>query len=105
MADTARINRDYEVEKWLAVYSLGNSIVTDKLDDCSSVVSILESNIANCTDYNAIAIHGTLFCYYIRKRKYDEAHSHIGLFLERLPMLTVTRKLQVAKGQEKKYPH
>lgn len=93
MADTARINRDYEVEKWLGVYSLGNSIVTDKLDDCSSVVSVLESNLANCTDYNAIAIHGTLLCYYIRRRKYDEAHSHIGLFLERLPMLTVTRKL------------
>ncbi|KAI8343565.1 hypothetical protein BC941DRAFT_411733 [Chlamydoabsidia padenii] len=90
MADTARINRDYEVKKWLGIYSIGNAIVTDKMADCSSAVSDLESGIANSTDYNAIAIHGTLICYYIRKQDYDEAHPHIKAFLELLPSLTVT---------------
>jgi hypothetical protein len=92
MADTARINRDYEAEIWLGVYNLGNSIVINKLDDCSATVVLLETQVSKTTIYNAIAIHGTLICYYIRKRNYDLAHSHIGPFLEILPCLTVTRK-------------
>ncbi|CAO3590799.1 unnamed protein product [Absidia cylindrospora] len=90
MADTARINRDYEAEIWLGVYSLANSIVTNQLEDCLIVVSHLESHIASSTEYNAIAIHGTLICYYIRKQNYDEAYLHINPFLELLPSLTVT---------------
>ncbi|ORZ21135.1 hypothetical protein BCR42DRAFT_345789 [Absidia repens] len=90
MADTARINRDYEAEIWLAVYNLGNSIVNNTLDDCSAPVLLLETQVGKTTNYNAIAIHGTLLCYYIRKQNYDLAHSHIGSFLEILPSLTVT---------------
>ncbi|KAI8086298.1 uncharacterized protein BX664DRAFT_335464 [Halteromyces radiatus] len=90
MAETARVNRDYEAEIWLGVYHLGNSLVTNKLDDCSATIYHLESQTINTTDYNAIAIHGTLICYYIRKLNYEQAHSHIKPFLELLPSLTLT---------------
>jgi tetratricopeptide (TPR) repeat protein len=92
MTDTARLNRDYEVEMWTGVYHLGNSIVTNSLDDCLTTVSFLEDHLPKSTNYNAIAIHGTLICYYIRKKEYDEAHSHIRRFVEILPSLTLTRK-------------
>jgi hypothetical protein len=92
MTDTARLNRDYEVEMWTGVYHLGNSIVTNSLDDCLTTVTFLEDHLPKSTNYNAIAIHGTLICYYIRKKEYDEAHNHIRRFVEILPSLTLTRK-------------
>ncbi|KAI8331150.1 hypothetical protein BC941DRAFT_439130 [Chlamydoabsidia padenii] len=90
MTDAARINRDYEVDMWTGVYHLGNLIVTNKLDDCSVIVTLLEDHLSKSTNYNAIAIHGTLLCYYIRKQEYEEARIHIRKFVEILPSLTLT---------------
>ncbi|KAI9307012.1 hypothetical protein BJ944DRAFT_228992 [Cunninghamella echinulata] len=94
MAETARVNRDYEAEIWLNVYNLGNAIIKDQLEDiCDEIIPHLESQHLNTSKYNAIAIHGTLLCYYARKNNYDQAIHHMNLFMDILPALTITPNL------------
>jgi hypothetical protein len=92
MADTAHSNGDYEAEIWLGVYNIGNAIVIDRMADCGPYVSLLEAHTKEAADYNRIAIHGTLVCYYARNHVYDAARRHIQKLINNLPSLTVTRK-------------
>ncbi|CAO3629174.1 unnamed protein product [Cunninghamella blakesleeana] len=93
MTDTARTNRDYEAEIWLNVYHLGNAIICDQLDSCGETIPHLESQYSNTSKFNAIAIHGSLLCYYARKRNYDKAIFHLEEFMKILPALTITPNL------------
>ncbi|GAA5811152.1 hypothetical protein MFLAVUS_004581 [Mucor flavus] len=90
MANTAHSNGDYEAEIWLSVYNIGNAIVIDRMADCSPYVTLLEAHIKNAADYNRIAIHGTLVCYYARNHMYELARRHIQKLVNILPELTVT---------------
>jgi hypothetical protein len=92
MADTAHRNGDFEAEIWLGVYNVGNAIVMDRMGDCSPYVALLEAHVREAADYNCIAIHGTLVCYYARIHTYDLARRHIQKLIDILPLLTVTRK-------------
>lgn len=93
MANTAHTNGDFEAEIWLGVYNVGNGIVVDRMGDCSPYVSLLEAQIKGAADYNSIAIHGTLVCYYARNHMYEAARRHIQKLVQILPKLTVTRML------------
>jgi hypothetical protein len=95
MADTAHSNSDFEAEIWLGVYNIGNAIVIDRMADCIPYVALLETHVKDAADYNRIAIHGTLVCYYARKQMYDLARRHIQKMIHILPLLTVTRKLMM----------
>ncbi|KAI8086018.1 uncharacterized protein BX664DRAFT_334708 [Halteromyces radiatus] len=90
MADTAHSNGDYEAEIWLGVYHVGNAIVTDRLRDCEPFVVLLEHHLKQAADYNRIAIHGTLLCYYARCQNYELARRHTRHLVSILPSLTVT---------------
>ncbi|KAI8049370.1 hypothetical protein BDF21DRAFT_404688 [Thamnidium elegans] len=90
MANTAHSNGDYEAEIWLSVYNIGNAIVIDRMADCSPYVTLLEAHIKSAADYNRIAIHGTLVCYYARNHMYELARRHIQKLVNILPELTVT---------------
>ncbi|KAI8336142.1 hypothetical protein BC941DRAFT_428418 [Chlamydoabsidia padenii] len=90
MADTARSNGDYEVEIWLGVYHVVNAIVVDRLVECEPFVVLLEHHLKQAVDYNRIAIHGTLLCYYARCQKYDMSRRHMRHLVSILPSLTVT---------------
>ena len=92
MADTAHGNGDFEAEIWMGVYNIGNAIVIDQMADCSPYVALLETHVTTAADYNRIAIHGTLVCYYARKHMYDLAKRHVQKLVTILPSLTVTRK-------------
>lgn len=92
MADTAHSNNDFEAEIWLGVYNIGNAIVIDRMADCLPYVALLEAHVKDAADYNRIAIHGTLVCYYARKKMYDLARRHTQKLIHILPLLTVTRK-------------
>lgn len=93
MADTAHSNGDFEVEIWLGVYNIGNAIVMDRMTDCSPYVALLEAHVQDAADYNRVAIHGTLVCYYARNHLYDMARRHIQKLMNDLPSLTITRKI------------
>lgn len=93
MADTAHSNGDFEAEIWLGVYNIGNAIVMDNMDVCAPYVSLMEAHVKEAADYNQIAIHGTLVCYYARNHIYDMARRHMQRFINILPSLTVTRKI------------
>ncbi|KAI8148161.1 hypothetical protein BJV82DRAFT_594826 [Fennellomyces sp. T-0311] len=90
MADTAHSNGDYEAEIWLGVYNIGNAIIMDRLRDCEPFVSLLETHVKQAADYNKIAIHGTLVCYYARSPNYEYARRHLRSLVNSLPALTVT---------------
>ncbi|KAI8375100.1 hypothetical protein EDC96DRAFT_497898 [Choanephora cucurbitarum] len=90
MADTAHGNGDFEAETWLGVYNVGNAIVTDRMSDCAPYVALLESHVKEAAEYNRIAIHGTLVCYYARNHLFDLARRHIQKLINNLPSLTVT---------------
>lgn len=92
MAETARSNGDYEAEIWLGVYHIGNAIVVNRLVECEPFVVLLEHHLKQAVDYNRIAIHGTLLCYYARCQKYDMSRRHMRHLVGILPSLTVTRK-------------
>ncbi|KAI9469638.1 MAG: hypothetical protein EXX96DRAFT_586924 [Benjaminiella poitrasii] len=90
MADTAHSNGDFEAEVWLGVYNVGNAIVIDRMADCAPYVALLEAHVKEAADYNRIAIHGTLVCYYARNHMFDLARRHIQRLVTHLPALTVT---------------
>ncbi|KAI8344260.1 hypothetical protein BC941DRAFT_408182 [Chlamydoabsidia padenii] len=90
MADTAHSNGDYEAEIWLGVYHVANAIVVDRLVECEPFVVLLEHHLKQAVDYNRIAIHGTLLCYYSRCQKYDMSRRHMRHLVSILPSLTVT---------------
>ncbi|ORX45471.1 hypothetical protein DM01DRAFT_1311751 [Hesseltinella vesiculosa] len=90
MADTARSNGDYEAEIWLGVYHVANAIVVDRVHECESFVVMLEHHVKQAADYNRIAIHGTLLCYYARHGDYDLARKHYKYLVTILPALTIT---------------
>ncbi|CAO3591042.1 unnamed protein product [Absidia cylindrospora] len=90
MADTAHSNGDYEAEIWLGVYHVGNAIVGDRLRECEPFVVLLEHHLKQAADYNRIAIHGTLLCYYARCQNYDLSRRHTRYLVAILPSLTVT---------------
>lgn len=92
MADTAHSNGDFEAEIWLGVYNVGNALVIDRMADCAPYVALLEAHVKEAADYNRIAIHGTLVCYYARNHIYDLARRHLQKLINNLPSLTVTRK-------------
>lgn len=92
MADTAHSNCDFEAEIWLGVYNIGNALIMDRLRDCEPFVALLETHLKQSADYNRIAIHGTLLCYYARVRNYEFARKHTRHLVAILPLLTVTRK-------------
>lgn len=91
MADTAHTNGDFEAEIWLGVYNVGNAIVIDRITDCAPYVALLEAHVKEAADYNRVAIHGTLVCYYARHNMYDVARRHLQKLVNNLPSLTVTR--------------
>ncbi|CEG62750.1 hypothetical protein RMATCC62417_00028 [Rhizopus microsporus] len=90
MADTAHTNGDFEAEIWLGVYHVGNALIVDRLRDCEPYVALLEAHLKQTADYNRIAIHGTLLCYYARCRNYENARKHTKCLMIILPLLTVT---------------
>ncbi|KAG0795990.1 hypothetical protein G6F22_004998 [Rhizopus arrhizus] len=90
MADTAHSNCDFEAEIWLGVYHVGNALITDRLRECEPFVALLEAHLKQAADYNKIAIHGTLLCYYARRRNYEHARKHTKCLMSILPLLTVT---------------
>ncbi|KAL9542771.1 hypothetical protein PS6_009636 [Mucor atramentarius] len=90
MADTAHSNGDFEAEIWLGVYNVGNALVIDRMADCAPYVALLEAHVKEAADYNRIAIHGTLVCYYARNHIYDLARRHLQKLINNLPSLTVT---------------
>ena len=92
MADTAHSNGDFEAEIWLGVYNVGNAIVIDRMADCAPYVALLEAHVKEAADYNRVAIHGTLVCYYARNHMYDLARRHLQKLVNNLSSLTVTRK-------------
>jgi hypothetical protein len=92
MADTAHSNCDFEAEIWLGVYNIGNALIMDRLRECEPFVALLETHLKHAADYNRIAIHGTLLCYYARRRNYEYARRHTRCLVAILPLLTVTRK-------------
>jgi hypothetical protein len=92
MADTAHSNCDFEAEIWLGVYNIGNALIMDRLRECEPFVALLETHLKHSADYNRIAIHGTLLCYYARCRNYEYARRHTRCLVAILPLLTVTRK-------------
>jgi hypothetical protein len=96
MADTAHSNGDFEAEIWLGVYNVGNAIVIDRMTDCAPYVALLEAHVKEAADYNRIAIHGTLVCYYARHHMYDAARRHIQKLVNNLPSLTVTRMIEIS---------
>lgn len=93
MANTAHSNCDFEAEIWLSVYNVGNALIMDRLRDCAPFIALLEAHLKKSADYNKIAIHGTLLCYYARMRNYESARRHTRSLVSILPLLTVTRKL------------
>ncbi|KAL0091054.1 hypothetical protein F4703DRAFT_1400836 [Phycomyces blakesleeanus] len=93
MASTARNNGDSEVDIWLGVYHVGNSIVTNRLHECLAFVSLLEAHFHETPIYNQIAIHGTLVCYYAKTRNYEQAREHTQKLIAILPALTGTPNL------------
>lgn len=95
MADTAHSNCDFEAEIWLGVYNIGNALIMDRLRDCEPFVALLETHLKQSADYNRIAIHGTLLCYYARTRNYEHARKHTRSLVAILPLLTVTRKFSL----------
>jgi hypothetical protein len=97
MADTAHTNCDSEAEIWLGVYNIGNCMIMDRLRECEAFVALLETHLKDSADYNRIAIHGTLLCYYARTRNYANARTHTRNLVNILPKLTVTRKLILFK--------
>ncbi|KAI8380592.1 hypothetical protein EDC96DRAFT_491498 [Choanephora cucurbitarum] len=90
MADTAHSNCDFEAEIWLSVYNVGNALIKDRLRDCEPFVALLEAHLKQSEDFNRIAIHGTLLCYYARTRNYEYARRHTRNLVAVLPLLTVT---------------
>jgi hypothetical protein len=92
MANTAHSNCDFEAEIWLSVYNVGNALIMDRLRDCAPFIALLEAHLKQSADYNKIAIHGTLLCYYARMRNYEGARRHTRSLVSILPLLTVTRK-------------
>ncbi|KAI7898063.1 uncharacterized protein BX663DRAFT_526061 [Cokeromyces recurvatus] len=90
MAHTAHANGDFEAEVWLGVYHIGNAIVVDRMANCAPYVALLEAHIKEAADYNRIAIHGTLVCYYARNHMVDMAKRHLQKLIHHLPGLTMT---------------
>ncbi|KAI9311398.1 hypothetical protein BX666DRAFT_2032142 [Dichotomocladium elegans] len=90
MANTAHANGDYEAETWLGVYNIANAIIMDRLFDCEAYVAMLEARAHSAADYNKIAIHGTLVCYYARLSNFVFAKQHLKQLVNALPSLTVT---------------
>ncbi|KAI8374416.1 uncharacterized protein BYT42DRAFT_639583 [Radiomyces spectabilis] len=90
MADIAHANGDFEAEIWLGVYHVANAIVMDQLPECAPFVSLLEVHRKKAADYNRIAIHGTLLCYYARSLNNRKAVFHYRMLVSILPSLTVT---------------
>ncbi|KAI8067021.1 uncharacterized protein B0P05DRAFT_621206 [Gilbertella persicaria] len=90
MADTAHSNCDFEAEVWLSVYNVGNALIMDRLRDCEPFVTLLEAHLKQSADFNRIAIHGTLLCYYARTHNYEYARRHTRHLVAILPLLTVT---------------
>ncbi|KAI8376559.1 uncharacterized protein BYT42DRAFT_575048 [Radiomyces spectabilis] len=90
MADTAHSNSDFEAEIWLGVYNIANALIMDRLRECEPFVALLEAHLKEAADYNRIAIHGTLLCYYARCRSYENARRHTRCLVAVLPALTVT---------------
>ncbi|GAN05696.1 hypothetical protein MAM1_0099c05170 [Mucor ambiguus] len=90
MANTAHSNCDFEAEIWLGVYNIGNALIMDRLRECEPFVALLETHLKQSADYNRIAIHGTLLCYYARTRNYEYARRHTRSLVAILPLLTVT---------------
>ncbi|KAI8987603.1 hypothetical protein BDF20DRAFT_277734 [Mycotypha africana] len=90
MANTAHSNCDFEAEIWLSVYNIGNALIMDRLRECEPFVALLETHLKQSADYNRIAIHGTLICYYARIRNYEFARRHTRSLVAILPLLTVT---------------
>lgn len=100
MADTAHSNCDFEAEIWLGVYNIGNALIMDRLRECEPYVALLETHLKHSADYNRIAIHGTLLCYYARCRNYEYARRHTRSLVSILPLLTVTRMFFFKKKEE-----
>ena len=94
MGDTAHSNGDYEAEILLGVYNVGNAIVVDRLNDCTSYVALLEAHVKEAVTYSRIAIHGTLIAYYARIQNYVQARQHIWKLVSLLPLLRVTCKFE-----------
>ncbi|KAI7901853.1 uncharacterized protein BX663DRAFT_512624 [Cokeromyces recurvatus] len=90
MANTAHSNCDFEAEIWLSVYHVGNALIMDRLRECEPFVALLETHLKKSAEYNRIAIHGTLLCYYARTRNYENARRHTRSLVAILPLLTVT---------------
>ncbi|RCI02739.1 hypothetical protein CU098_006304, partial [Rhizopus stolonifer] len=90
MEETARVNCDFEVEIWFGVYHVGNALITDKLKECEPFVALLETHLKHAADYNKIAIHGTLLCYYARCQNHKNSRRQTQDLMAILPRLTVT---------------
>ncbi|KAI9478765.1 MAG: hypothetical protein EXX96DRAFT_572195 [Benjaminiella poitrasii] len=90
MTNTAHSNCDFEAEIWLCVYHTGNALIMDRLRECEPFVALLEAHLKQSAEYNRIAIHGTLLCYYARIKSYENARRHTRSLVTILPLLTVT---------------
>ncbi|CDH51330.1 hypothetical protein RO3G_09281 [Lichtheimia corymbifera JMRC:FSU:9682] len=93
MADTGHRNNDHEVQIHLAIYQVANTCIKWRLHNASPYILWLESKIPTTSEYNQMAIHGVLICYYSRHGDHLHALDHTRGLLDLLPALSMSVNL------------